>query len=73
MKIAIIHCIGTCMFVHTHTHTHTLVVGDTENLKMIYSNAIPYSANISRAINFAYFAVSLQSAKTISAKMNRRL
>ena len=34
---------------------------------------IPYSTNISRAINLADFAVSLQSAKIISAKMNRRL
>ena len=32
-----------------------------------------YSANISRAINFADFTVSLQSVKIISAKMNGRL
>ena len=36
-------------------------------------NLVLYSANILRAINFADFAVSLQSAKIISAKMNGHL
>ena len=34
---------------------------------------VPYSTNILRAINFADFAVSLQSVKIISATMNGHL
>ena len=36
-------------------------------------NCIPYSAKFVRAVNFSDYAVSHQSAKIISAKMNRRL
>ena len=36
-------------------------------------NFIPYSAKISRAVNFSDYTVSHQSTKIISAKMNRWL
>ena len=43
------------------------------HIHVLCMHLLPYSANISRAINFVDFNVSLQSVKIISIKMSRRL